>query len=48
MVAGPAAWNDEPTIQRAIEIQDGVIKNPDVLLFQHRSAEYPHGIEPAA
>ncbi|MGW6282337.1 N(5)-(carboxyethyl)ornithine synthase [Kribbella sp. NPDC055071] len=44
MVAGPAAWDDEPTIRRAIEIQDGIIRNPDVLLFQHRSADYPHPI----
>lgn len=47
---GPAAWQGDPTVQRAIEIQDGVIRNPDVLLFQHRSSRYPHEFErvPAA
>jgi alanine dehydrogenase len=47
MLGGPAAWKDDPTIQRAIEIQDGIIKNRDVLLFQHRSPDYPHDISPA-
>lgn len=39
---GPAAWKDNETIARAIEIQDGVIQNPAILEFQHRSADYPH------
>jgi alanine dehydrogenase len=47
MLGGPTAWKDDPTIQRAIEIQDGIIKNRDVLLFQHRSPDYPHDISPA-
>jgi alanine dehydrogenase len=50
VLAGPDAWQDDPTIQRAIEIQDGVIRNPNVLLFQHRSPNYPYEIQrvPAA
>ncbi|MDN3351475.1 N(5)-(carboxyethyl)ornithine synthase [Actinomadura sp. DC4] len=39
---GPPAWENDQTIRRAIEIQDGVIKNPAILSFQHRSPEYPH------
>jgi alanine dehydrogenase len=39
---GPIAWDADQTIQRAIEIWDGVIQNPAILAFQHRSAEYPH------
>jgi alanine dehydrogenase len=46
VMAGPDAWEDEPTIARAIEIRDGVIQNPKILSFQGRSADYPH--EPAA
>lgn len=39
---GPSAWEKDPTIKRAIEIQDGRIANPDILAFQNRSPEYPH------
>jgi alanine dehydrogenase len=39
---GPTAWDADQTIQRAIEIRDGVIQSPAILAFQHRSAEYPH------
>jgi alanine dehydrogenase len=39
---GPQGWEADETIRRAIEIQDGVVRNPAVLAFQHRSAEYPH------
>lgn len=42
VMAGPAGWDANETISRAIEIRDGVIRNPDVLEFQGRSAEYPH------
>jgi hypothetical protein len=47
-MAGPAAWDADPTIGRAIEIRDGVIQNPKILSFQGRSARYPHpkGREP--
>ena len=50
IVAGPAAWHEAATIERAIEIQDGAIRNPNVLLFQHRSPDYPHDVQriPAA
>ncbi len=42
VMAGPEAWGSAPTISRAIEIRDGVIRNPRILEFQGRSAEYPH------
>jgi alanine dehydrogenase len=39
---GPAAWDRDETIRRAIEIRDGVICNPKILSFQRRSAEFPY------
>jgi hypothetical protein len=42
VLAGPAAWDSEPVIGRAIEIRDGIIQNPDILSFQHRAPQYPH------
>lgn len=36
LLAGPAAWDKNPTIQRAIEIRDGAVLNRDILSFQHR------------
>jgi hypothetical protein len=41
-MSGPAAWEDNDTIARAIEIRDGAVINKDVLEFQHRAADYPH------
>ncbi len=42
---GPAAWQKNETISRAIEIRDGVIQNPKILSFQKRSSEYPHPVQ---
>jgi alanine dehydrogenase len=42
VLAGPTAWDADQTIRHAIEIRDGVIQNPGILSFQHRSPEYPH------
>lgn len=42
VLAGPGAWQDNDTIRKAIEIQDGVIRNKDVLQFQQRHPDYPH------
>jgi alanine dehydrogenase len=39
---GPGAWDADETISRAIEIRRGVIQNPAISAFQHRSADYPH------
>ncbi len=42
VMSGPEAWDESPTIQRAIEIREGVIQNEKILTFQSRAAEYPH------
>lgn len=36
VLAGPEGWNADPTIRRAIEIQDGKILNPNIISFQRR------------
>ena len=41
VLAGPAGWDADPTVARAIEIRDGVIQNPAILSFQNRSPEPP-------
>jgi alanine dehydrogenase len=42
VLSGPQAWDANETIRRAIEIRDGVIRNPRILSFQHRSPDYPY------
>ncbi len=42
VMAGADRWASDDTIERAIEIRDGVIQNPKILSFQNRSPEYPH------
>ena len=42
VMEGPDAWAASETIDRAIEIADGRIRNPAILEFQHRAPEYPH------
>ena len=42
VLGGPAAWDSDQTIRRAIEIRDGLIQNPEILAFQHRAQQYPH------
>jgi alanine dehydrogenase len=42
VLGGQQAWEADQTIRRAIEIHDGVIKNPAILSFQQRSPQYPH------
>jgi hypothetical protein len=42
VLAGPKSWDESDTIRQAIEIRDGVIRNPAILSFQHRSPGYPH------
>jgi alanine dehydrogenase len=46
VLAGPAGWDANQTVRRAIEIRDGVIKNQRILSFQHRSPDYPHLPQP--
>jgi alanine dehydrogenase len=42
VLSGSAAWESDETISRAIEIRDGVIRNPAILAFQSRDEDYPH------
>src|SRR5216683_1863857 len=42
VLAGPQTWDANATVRRAIEIRGGVIQNPRILSFQHRSPDYPH------
>jgi len=42
VVAGRESWQQNETIRRAINIDDGMIKNPYILSFQKREPHYPH------
>ncbi len=42
VMEGQDAWAESPTIDGAIEISGGRIRNPAILEFQRRSAEYPY------
>jgi alanine dehydrogenase len=42
VLEGSSAWDENLTIGRAVEIRNGVIQNPKILAFQHRSPNYPH------
>lgn len=44
---GPNSWSSDDVVKRAIEIQDGVIANPNILAFQGRSPNYPHPVNVA-
>ena len=44
VLSGPDAWAGDQVIARAIEIRDGVIRNPSITAFQHRAADYPHAM----
>jgi alanine dehydrogenase len=48
VLSGPAAWGENPTIARSIEIRDGVIQNPGILTFQGRGESYPHAVHEAS
>lgn len=41
-LGGPEAWQREPVLHRAVDIQAGVIHNENILKFQRRQREYPH------
>ncbi|MGH3432248.1 MAG: hypothetical protein ACRDQB_05365, partial [Thermocrispum sp.] len=41
VLGGPDAWDADETIRRSIEIRHGVIRNPNILSFQHRSPDFP-------
>ena len=44
VLGGPGSWDANETISRAIEIRDGVVRNPRILSFQHRAADPPHAV----
>jgi len=44
VMGGPAAWDADATISRAIEVRDGEVQNPAILSFQGRHPGYPHGV----
>ncbi|QFQ95580.1 alanine dehydrogenase [Streptomyces phaeolivaceus] len=46
VMGGPKAWDRDATVGKAIEIRDGVVRNPKILSFQHRQALYPHSRAP--
>jgi alanine dehydrogenase len=44
VLGGTTEWKKNKTITKAIEIDKGVIQNPNILSFQNRKKEYPHPI----
>lgn len=42
VMSGPAAWEADPTVRKAIEIRDGFVLNPKILSFQRREVAFPH------
>jgi alanine dehydrogenase len=44
VMEGPASWAESETIRRAIEIEDGRVRNEAILRFQGRSGEYPYPV----
>ncbi len=44
VLGGPAAWDANDTIRRAIEVRDGRVRNPAILAFQGRGKEHPYAV----
>jgi len=44
VMGGADAWAGDETIRRAIEIRDGVLRNPKIARFQHRAVDFPHAV----
>ena len=44
VMSGPAAWGANETIERAIEIREGVIQNPRIFSFQNRLPNFPYAV----
>jgi alanine dehydrogenase len=42
VLSGPASWDRDETLTRAIEVRDGRVVNPAILAFQGRSEAHPH------
>ncbi|KFL37715.1 N(5)-(carboxyethyl)ornithine synthase [Arenimonas donghaensis] len=43
MARGREGWEHDATLQRALNIDRGVVQKPGILAFQGRMATYPHG-----
>jgi len=41
-LADRESWHQNETIRRAVVIDTGVIKKPEILSFQGRQVQYPH------
>jgi alanine dehydrogenase len=44
VMSGPASWAESDTIRRAVEIEDGQVRNEAILAFQGRASEYPYAV----
>lgn len=44
VVAGRHSWSKNSTIEKAINVDKGVVVKDNVLRFQHREAAYPHHV----
>jgi alanine dehydrogenase len=42
VMEGPASWDADATVRRAIPIRDGHVLDPAVLEFQGRAEQHPH------
>jgi len=42
VMSGKTSWEKNIIIRKSIEIEKGVIQNPDILAFQKRARKYPH------
>jgi alanine dehydrogenase len=46
VMGGEKTWEENLTINKAVEIKNGVIQNPNILYFQNRHSEFPHSKQP--
>jgi alanine dehydrogenase len=46
VLEGPASWDADETLSRAIEIRDGAVVNPMIWQFQGRASEPPYAVLP--
>jgi hypothetical protein len=44
VLEGADAWESDETLSRAVEIQDGRIRNTTILDFHHRNQDHPYAV----
>ena len=44
MLEGPASWDADDTLSRAIGVREGHVVNPAILDFQGRATEPPYAL----